>query len=469
VSKVAMSITGVRQKLDGVEVVQFAMLLSTGEVVHVRYDVDNVYVVEANSPAVFERIGDDLFLLRGEGKDIIKKHPYLSPVRESVDVVGRGEGVIINANGFDYRVKNAPTVTLVTAFGRTTDSNDHVYSVVNAPVPDGFGDFVPIDEKKVEFKCIRTDRTYPDSYNSVVRELKAPSVSALISRLPKGTSVEVDDRDLVVPHYDDIQEFRSASVLGVKMGPMSWNDSIAGAMLTSSDVSRRVALINGYVNRDLIDKYCYVNGVYCNGAVVYNTRRDVPSIRFVHAGISFSTVPFRHNNLILTVCLDELPSKLRNLRGAAYCLPRVPPLITLYAAPVAPDIIPLPLGGDGLMMRICTLLRQGPADARTIAGILGVKVGEINKFLYSRMDIFSRVGSPLRWFLKSSAFIDRIEQTLTTFLLIPHSVSDLADLTGYDLTEIGYVLRSNPAKFIASGVPLKWQNVTGFEVPPVDL
>jgi len=469
-SKVAMSVVGVRQKLDGVEVVQFAVLLATGEVIHVRYDTDNVYVVEAPGPAVYERVGDDLFIIRGEGKNICKPHPFTVPVRAAIDKFNCEDGVIINANGFDYRVKTEPTVTLYTAFGRTSDNNDHVYSVVGDSPPDGFGDFVPIDEKRVEFSRVRDDRTRADNHASLLRELKSPTLNQFISKLPKGEPVEIDDCDLHVPYYEDIQEYRSASLLSAKLGPMSWNGSEPPALVTSSDVSRRVALVHGYVNRTLIDEYCYNNNVYCNGAMVYATRRDVPAVRFKQCGLSLSTVPFRVNNLILTMCFDEMPNKLRTLRGAAYCVPNHPPLVTLYVGSETCDVIPKLVGGDGLTMKVCALLRQGPADSRTIAGILGLRPGEINKYLYSRMDIFDRVGQPARWFLKNSVFIDNVELNLSKLLLSsPMTIEEICRHTGYDVNETGYVLRSNPIRFVAKGVPIRWYNVSGFTPTPLNL
>lgn len=468
-SKVAMAITGVRQKLDGIEVVQFALLLATGEVVHVCYDTDDVYFVEAQGPAVYERVGDDLFLIRGEGRRFVR-HPFFTPVREALNKIDCGDGVIVNANGFDYRIKSEPTVTLHTAFGCTTDNNDYRYSVVNGPAPDGFGDFSPINEKSVEFKTIRTDRTRADGHSSVVRELKSPALSLFVSKLPKGPVVEVTDVDLHVPYYEDIQEYRSASLLSARMGPMTWNGSDMGSLITSSDVAKRVAIINGYVNRDLIDKYCYNNNIFCNGAMVYPTRRDVPTVRFKQCGMNFSTVPFRRNNLIVTMCFDELPKSLKTLRSVAYCVPNRPPLITLYiGAENEPDDSLATFDGDGLTMRICSILRQGPADSRTLAGYFGVRAGELNKYLYSRMDIFGRVGQPLRWFLKASSFLDDIENCLHNMLVIPLTVGEICEQTGYNKLEVGYVLRANTLRFAFGGVPLKWHRNDSFVVPVLNM
>jgi len=467
-SKVAMTISGVRQKLDGVEVVQFALLLATGEVVHVMYDTDDVYSVEAQNPAIYERVGDDLFLIRGDSRKCIR-HPFLSPVRAAIDTIDCGDGVIVNANGFDYRIKTEPTVTLYTAFGRTTDNNDHGYNVVNAPAPDGYGDFAPLNEKMVEFKKIRLDRTRADGHSSIVRELRSPALSAFVMKLPKGPVVEVDDVDLHVPHYEDIQEYRSASLLDTCMGPMTWNGSEMGSLITSSDVAKRVAIVNGFVNRDLIDKFCYANNIFCNGAMVYPTRRDVPGIRFKQCGMSFSTVPFKRNNLILTMCYDELPKSLRTLRGAAYCVPNRPPLVTLYIGPDDPEDTAVTFDGDGLTMRICSILRQGPADSRTLAGYFGMRAGELNKYLYSRTDIFGRVGQPLRWFLKSSSFLDDVENCLYNLLVVPLTTSEICDQTGYNPPEVGYVLRSNTLKFAFGGIPLKWRRNESFVAPVLDM
>jgi len=465
-SKVAMSIVGVRSKLDGIEVVQFAMLLATGEVVHVRYDTTDVYAVQALGPAVFERVGDDLILLRGEIGDGLK-HRYLSPVRSSIENMDCRDGVIVNANGFDYRVKAQPTVTLFSAFGKTFDSNNHVYKVTNTLPPDGLGDFVVTDERVVEFKKLRPDRLFADNCNSVIREFKAPNIESLVKCLPKGDSVEVDDCDIHIPYYDDIQEYRSASVLSSKLGPMSWNGCDVNALETSSDVAKRVARVYGKVNRRLIDQYCYVNNIFCNGAIVFHTRRDAPAIKFVQNGVHFSTVPFAVNNVILTLCYDELPSKLRNLRSASYCVPGRPPLVTLYISKTDNAIVPYIGGGDGMSMRICALLRQGPADSRTLAGILGLRAGEVNKHLYSRMDIFARVGSPLRWFMKSSSFIDRVEDLLWHALDVPRDVGELSQLLGHDPGELGFVLRANPVKFVNAGLPLKWgRYISGIEFDP---
>jgi len=149
-----------REKLDGVECVVFGVEFSTCTIFYM-WDVDNLYVVNATGPAVFERVGGDLYML-SDIKDYQINIPYKKHCWQNLsqDLVNNAdEGVIIGIDFDEYKVVRDPTVTLKIVDNKAFSStNDMVLDFVDEK--DGLYD-VSVESGKVI--KLRPDRVHPDS------------------------------------------------------------------------------------------------------------------------------------------------------------------------------------------------------------------------------------------------------------------------------------------------------------------
>jgi len=176
---------GVREKIDGVEIVCFGLVFDN-EVKYFIWDTDGIYAVDTNEPFQAERLGQDIIILSrvssefylrstlGEDMDY-KLHDWMPFDSNCADLVQ--EGLVFNINFREFKVSKIPTYTLKVIKGVASDSTNKYKLNIESTI-DGCYDFAfeeDISESIDRTKLVsvangvyrikrRLDKIYPDSH-----------------------------------------------------------------------------------------------------------------------------------------------------------------------------------------------------------------------------------------------------------------------------------------------------------------
>jgi len=228
---------GVRGKIDGQEVIQF--VVRTDSYVHAfLYDTDRIIRLEnVYEPARYEKKDGRYYLLGGSPAAELNAvpHPWYYPTHEGIEHSRTHEGVILNVNGLEYKVKDQRSATLMFSKGRVLDYNGKMYTVreIEIPLEDDElfeADFeLPEDEQKRTAKYLvsRPDKLIPDTTNSIDRLVKAPNVTDLLSRAPYSYSPpEIVEPEYTVVSSTSYDTYRAMTHRLSGVGPSTWSSIV---------------------------------------------------------------------------------------------------------------------------------------------------------------------------------------------------------------------------------------------------
>lgn len=266
------AIGGVRPKLDGVEVVVFVAHFLDGDSQGFCYDSDSVYLVHATMPSLYERVGSVYYLLSGPGSESITHvvHNWYEPSYEGFDRASKEsqDGVIINVNGVDHKVKHNHDITLLCTGGKVCSQDGRPFVVVGDVGPFGYNDYV-VKNGQYFYSRPRPDRIKADSsmrINHLLGGLVSVNVSRffpLVNRPPRSREELV-----YVPPPPSQPPVVVTAYSQLNIGPASWSQSPVVFRATCDYVCETIAWEVGRVLPAWIGERASLGGYYAVGQLL---------------------------------------------------------------------------------------------------------------------------------------------------------------------------------------------------------
>jgi len=395
-------IGGVREKLDGNEVVQFVVHTSTRKVAFI-FDVDRVWQVTATKPAVYERVGNVYNVLIGDACPEVNSrvHQWNNPVREELEslVDKNVEGVVLNINGLDYRVKATVGVTLHHRDGVLCDANGRKFFPGDSiDRPPSYGDY-NIVGNKAYFIRSRPDKTVADSSASVDRSLTAPKLAAIVSRFPSGRLMRCRVKpEYRVPRQPVFGNYVSDSFNQNSVGPYAWANVNAVVVPTTGEAVIRNMVAEGadYITPELIMVENNSKDRFLVGQNVKYSHPQHKKMRRIIDGVVYANYWFPECTGAKVIC-DGIGDDLNMMVVFADVAPVVSGkrngLLLFYqegGCGNGPGDDDSP--GDGIHARMGELIEKltfRPSSALSLSREMKLHKSEINSVLYGRPDLFA--------------------------------------------------------------------------------
>lgn len=270
---------GVRKKLDGVEVIQMQIEASCSIV---TFEVTPTGVTRSRhlGAATMEVVGDKRFLLNGHTSDkTVLQHEWRAPTRRTVNnLLTNTEGVIVNVNGVDHKMRNRWTTTLMHVGHCLVDASGVKYYIPDGSYgPKGLNDYyvsLKNGHLVLTYQRERPDKSRPDS-TEIVRQLaNLPTALNLLFYFP---SLESDmfGYKVIYNMPDADTTYNNALIQKVvsqeHCGPLTWIAAFRDR-LTAEGFGELWARENYSLTPNDISRSARESGYYVRGANVYLCR-----------------------------------------------------------------------------------------------------------------------------------------------------------------------------------------------------
>lgn len=284
---------GMREKLDGEEVVIFGIQYAT-ITKYYKWEGTGLMEVVANQPFHAEKVGSTYhvltevtapFLFESMDKIVTYDWRYLWHLPNSKIIKDSVEGIVLNINFKEYKVVRELTFTYKLEQDYIVDGKGQRQFMYKTPsgnvsIVDGFYDMVIHDRSQICTRVVkrRDDRVYPDSaqhiavtreksisYERLLRLQVLPEEDKIVSSL---YSMFYFRQDLEVP-YETVDVTTSVEELLGSMGEMIKDIPTA----VEQKVIRIVELASNYMTTDKV--VCHVEPICHQDDVSFNARNFV--------------------------------------------------------------------------------------------------------------------------------------------------------------------------------------------------
>lgn len=285
----SVSVMAVREKLDGVEAVQFVAITATGRRVGFLWCQNTIRRVAAVASAHYEymMVGDRhmYFLHSGVPSDSIPvlSHSWQMVSNASVSSGLSTEGLMVLANGLEYRVKNKKTVTLRrSGKNLAMDANQTRYQVREMPkdFDQEFFEAEWMSINVVRFMHSRLDRDCADSRAQIATVISAVTVNDLLLRVPKVLQYSLSPCELfmISPVQNvTIEQHRLDHRLHGNYGPYTWSKYTDKVDVEYAAQEARLLLrLRGRLGEGDVQRELMFQGRYISGPRVFSYKKRLP-------------------------------------------------------------------------------------------------------------------------------------------------------------------------------------------------
>lgn len=342
----SLTIDAVREKLDGYEAVQIVATGRSGRRYGILWCQDRLERIQASKSALYERVdieGETVYyLLHGEpaANLLVRTHDWLSVTQENVRRLSAREGVILNCNSVEYRVRNTRVVTLKICSPEIgLDYNGVQYNLVGTPESVILGSFADVE---LQPNCViyvrpRIDREHADSTGIVAKVRMCVIVQDIIPLL-RGGQTTMRPKPAILPSCGRVSpsQYRLMLYEHSRWGPFEWTRPIRERSKIEyvSQVVHAVAQKYGCCTYRLLQTELRSRGLYSDSGRLRRVKYIVNKIvcyhrlyqkkRFVFSNVMLITtrkiLRIKYSRVNYRLPMSHFSSFIHTINGVRYLL-----------------------------------------------------------------------------------------------------------------------------------------------------